>query len=234
MVNYQAEATMDEIKVLVFDLDDTLYPEITFVQSGFHAVSTFLEKTYGLPKEDIYELCLQVLEEKGRGSIFDTVLEQYGLKSKALIQKCLSEYRKHKPTLTLYEDAERFLNSFKDLPLYIVTDGNLVVQHNKIEALSLQKYMKKIFLTRRFGTSYEKPSPYCFQKIQVSEQVSPYEVVYVGDNPNKDFVGIKPLGFRTIRLLRGGFQDVRLGSEYEAELEIKSFEELFNILKRFK
>ena len=33
--------------ILIFDLDDTLDPEITYVQSGFHAVANALRKLYG-------------------------------------------------------------------------------------------------------------------------------------------------------------------------------------------
>lgn len=88
----------------------------------------------------------------------------------------------------------------KNIPLYIVTDGNKIVQNNKIEALNLRKHIKKDFITHRFGKKHSKPSTYCFEKIRKLENVNPEDIVYIGDNPNKDFVNIKELGFRTIRI----------------------------------
>ena len=34
--------------ILVFDLDDTLYPEISYVKSGLREVSIFLNKNFNL------------------------------------------------------------------------------------------------------------------------------------------------------------------------------------------
>ena len=36
----------DLIKVIIFDLDDTLYLERTFVESGFKAVAEYIEKKF--------------------------------------------------------------------------------------------------------------------------------------------------------------------------------------------
>ena len=39
--------------ILVFDLDDTLYDEITFVYSGFSAVSKYLSLQFNLNEKKI-------------------------------------------------------------------------------------------------------------------------------------------------------------------------------------
>ena len=38
------------IKAALFDLDDTLYPERSYVESGFRVVSDFLAKRFGLDR----------------------------------------------------------------------------------------------------------------------------------------------------------------------------------------
>ena len=38
-----------EQSILVFDLDDTLYPELSYVHSGFRAVAAFLGPVLGVP-----------------------------------------------------------------------------------------------------------------------------------------------------------------------------------------
>ena len=55
--------------VLVFDLDDTLYDELTYVHSGFRAVSSFLEAEYNLPAEASFPWMMERLAG-GRGDSF--------------------------------------------------------------------------------------------------------------------------------------------------------------------
>ncbi|MFA5822196.1 MAG: HAD family hydrolase [Thermodesulfovibrionales bacterium] len=211
--------------ILVFDLDDTLYEEMSFVESGFRAVTEFLAAIYKIPKNDLFELMMLNLEN-GRGKIFDELLTNYGIFSKKLVGACISVYRYHRPNIKLYQDAIDCIERFKSLPKYIVTDGNKIVQENKINALNLNNKIKRYFITHRFGIKNAKPSPYCFNLICKIEKVQPSEVVFIGDNPTKDFVGIKPIGFKTIRLLRGNFKVIRLDPSFEADFEINSFTEL--------
>jgi putative hydrolase of the HAD superfamily len=210
--------------VLVFDLDDTLYDELTYVASGFRAVAFFLEERQGWPTKDSYAYLQQRLDA-GRGHIFDDCLRHFGGYSRKSVRDCLSIYRKHQPDIKLYPDAADCLRRFSCHPIYIVTDGNKIVQQKKLEALGLYRRVS-CYITHRFGLINEKPSTYCFQHICRREKVSPAEIAYFGDNPRKDFVGIKPVGFRTVRLLRGQHKDVVMSSEYEADYQIETFDEL--------
>jgi putative hydrolase of the HAD superfamily len=211
--------------VLVFDLDDTLYEELTFVKSGFNAVAVYLCREFNLPQRMVYNKLVEKLNG-GRGAIFDDVLKGYGILSKKLVRKCVSVYRLHQPKIKLFPDAVACLARFKKYPLYIVTDGNKLVQENKIKALAVDTTVKKSFITHRFGVKHAKPSAYAFEKICQLENVKPSEVVYIADNPAKDFVGIKPLGFKTIRLMRGNYKSHRPGGKFEADVEIHSLNEL--------
>ena len=212
--------------VLVFDLDDTLYDEITYVKSGFKAVAVFLEQKFGINSVESYQFMLNDLAKNGRGKIFNNILQKHNLDSKANITKCLTIYRTHFPNISLSPDAVSCLNRFSNWHKYIVTDGNKVVQHNKIEALGLYSKFKKCFITHRHGKKHSKPSPYCFLKICEMEKVHPKEVVYIGDNPKKDFINIKPLGFNTIRILKGEYQNLEVSEEYDGAYKIKSLDEL--------
>lgn len=211
--------------ILVFDLDDTLYEELTFVKSGFRAVAVYLNEHYSIPVQTGFEFMLRKLSS-GRGRIFDDLLIAHGIFKKALVRKCVSIYRLHQPELKLYPEADACLERFRDYPLYIVTDGNKVVQNNKIKALGLDKRVKFAYITHRYGIKNAKPSPYCFLKICERERVTPKEVVYIADNPYKDFLGIKPLGFKTIRVLTGQYREVKISEQYEATISITSLTEL--------
>ena len=58
------------------------------------------------------------------------------------------------------------------------------------------------------------------------ENVSPHQLVYIGDNPMKDFVNLKKEGFKTVRVLTGFYKNLRLESEFEADNLINSLDEI--------
>jgi putative hydrolase of the HAD superfamily len=211
--------------VFVFDLDDTLYNEITFVQSGFRAVAKFLSQTNAVREKDSYLFMMEHLKD-GRGRIFDDTLSNFGILSKKAVLQCVNVYRSHVPNIELYEDAIQCLERLKAFSVYIVTDGNKLVQKNKLLSLGLYNTVKFCFITHRYGVKNAKPSPHCFLKICQREKVAPQEILYIGDNPHKDFVGIKALGFKTVRIMRGSFKDVVKPSEFEAHYQIQSLDEL--------
>ena len=212
--------------ILVFDLDDTLYPELTYVYSGFKAVAKLLESEYNIPVADSMTIMLDELEKNGRGNVFNRVLDQYNICSKKNVLKCMKAYRFHTPVIKLHEDARIVLEQNAGKSKYLVTDGNKVVQTKKVEALQLYSVFKKVFVTHNYGVNKAKPNPYCFLKICDLERTNAENVVYIGDNPKKDFVSIKKLGFKTVRVKRGMFKDLVLSPEYEADLCVEDLREI--------
>ena len=211
--------------IIVFDLDEVLYDEKTYVISGFRTVSEFLEKDEAIPKKIIFEYLKRRLKNC-RERIFNDLLDNFRIYSQKNLKKCISVYRTHTPKIKLYSDAKDCLKRLKNYPLYIVTDGNKIVQKNKIKALNLENHIKKIILTSNYGLRNSKPSTFCFQKICDMEKTSPTNLVYIGDDPHKDFVGLKREGFKTIRLFKGRFKNERLSKEFEADYKIKSLKEI--------
>jgi putative hydrolase of the HAD superfamily len=226
------------VKVVIFDMDDTLYDEASFVLSGLRAVADFMSQQWGIPERGALMSMQQTLARDGREAIFDATLKQYGHFSRKAVSQCLNRYRTHAPEIRLYPDARRALKRLRCYSLYVVTDGNPRVQRNKARALNLPLAVKQIIATWHHGRSHGKPSPHLLNRIAKREGALPHEVVYVGDDPNKDFVGIKPLGFRTIRIMRGRFQALRLQPAYEADRRIATLdevtEELFKRLETTK
>lgn len=211
--------------IIVFDLDDTLYKEEDFVNSGFRSISIYLEQMYNIPPNGCFSFLIWRLYQ-GRGTIFDDLLKQFGIYSRKRVRECVSVYRNHKPDIYLNPEAESCLKAFEAFTIYIVTDGNKLVQKNKVIALGLENRVKSILITHRYGLKHAKPSPYCFFRICELENVTPDRVLYVGDNPNKDFVGIKPFGFKTIRVLQGAYQYLQKEKDFEAEVQIDSLARL--------
>jgi putative hydrolase of the HAD superfamily len=217
--------------VLIFDLDDTLYSEIEFVKSGFFAVANDLYYLYNIPVLDSYNLMLKVLEEKGRGSVFNDILKFYGKFSKSNVNQCIKVYRHHKPNIILNPEAHSVLSYFSG-DKYLVTDGHKIVQENKVNALKVSSYFKHIYITHRYGIINSKPSVYCFDLIRKRENCDWTDMCYIGDNPSKDFVNLKPLGARTIRIRTGIYDSIDIAEHLEAEYVISSLNEIktFNFL----
>lgn len=214
--------------IVVFDLDDTLYPEISYVKSGFKAVATFLSQKFNLNSDEVFRKFITVLERMGRGRVFDEVLLIYNIYSKSLVRKCVKVYRTHGPEIKLDQSSEELIYGLKkkDIPIYLITDGNKVVQDKKVKALGLYEMFNKVYITHRYGLDKAKPSPYCFLKVAKRESVSPEEVIYIGDNPNKDFIGIKQFGFKTIRINQGMFKDYYIDKQHEADIKVENIGEI--------
>jgi len=213
--------------VLVFDLDDTLYDELSYVRSGLSFVAEQVSAEAPVSKRAAFRMLWgQALGH--RSGVFDAVLSELGICTRERVRRYLSAYRLHQPRLKLWPEARRCLQRFRREALYIVTDGNRNVQERKLRALGLYEHpdIRRCYLTARFGHARSKPSPYCFQKIAAREKVGPCQVLYIADNPHKDFVGIKPLGFRTLRVRTGQYRALQMPERFEAEATIESLDEL--------
>ena len=167
--------------IIVLDLDDTLYDELSFVKSGFKAVALWLYNKFSFLPEETFSVMLQDLFQNGRGQIFDSLLKKYGVYTKQNVKECIRIYRKHKPDIKLYPEAEDFLERFKKYPIYVVTDGNKNVQKNKIISLGLDKKVKFCYLTHCYGIRNAKPSPYWFNYLMNKYNLKPEECISVGD-----------------------------------------------------
>tara|TARA_B100000686_G_C16634703_1_gene886639 strand:- start:74 stop:733 length:660 start_codon:yes stop_codon:yes gene_type:complete len=219
------------MKVLIFDLDDTIYNEIEYVKSGFFIVAKYLAKITTYDKKYIFNKLISIEKKYGRGKVFDIFLKNESCKKKYLIiKKCIKIYRNHKPRIKIYNDVRHFLEQNKKKSLYIISDGNVMVQKKKVNSLKIKKYFKKIYLTRNYGIRNEKPSLFCFNKIKKRENCNYRQMVYFGDNPLKDFKKIKKKRILTIRLMRGNHKNVNVSRVFDAEFKIKNFYSLKKII----
>lgn len=206
--------------ILIFDLDDTLYDEATFVAGGLAAVAEHGETTWGLNSATSLAVLHNVLAEEGRGRVFDRWLEGHGRWSRNRVAACIRIYRNHHPRISLFPAARRILDRFQSDPLYLVTDGHKIVQRNKVDALSLWPVFRRVFITHRFGIRNTKPATLCFEHIHDTEGCDWGDMVYIGDDPEKDFVGLSPLGVLTVRVLTGRHAKIVARPGYEAAITI--------------
>lgn len=181
-----------KIKGVVFDLDDTLYSEKDYVKSGFKAVSDYLGGGY--------EKKLWRHFEDGKSAL-DELLKE--LKQENLKKDVLEVYRSHKPNICLYPDVTELLADLRKrgVKIGVITDGRANGQRNKIEVLGLSRLVDDIIITDELGgEQFRKPCDISFRIIQNRWKIPYGQLVYIGDNPVKDFQAPKQLGMQWIWL----------------------------------
>lgn len=192
------------ISVIIFDLDDTLYPEREFQLSGFRAVDRWLASSQNI--NGFYNHAAKQFEQGTRRNVFDRALNQMRVTyNRALIDRMVDEFRRHQPIIELYEDAEWALQQVGNMGYRsgLITDGHARTQANKIKALGLETRLDLIIATDELGSEHWKPHPLAFQMVMQRFGCQPDECVYIGDNPSKDFIAAKELGWSTVRVRRG-------------------------------
>lgn len=220
------------IKGIFFDLDYTLFDEREYVFSAFKEVAEYLAKEYQLEAETIEAKFKGSFLKKGRGHNFDGVIEKYQI-SRGIISTMVKIYRNHQPKkLVLYPDAMELLEKIQGkYHLGIITDGQQEVQRSKVQALQLERWFSKILITDEQGQEYWKPHHYSYQQLISTFQLKPNETIYIGDNPEKDFVTARKMGMWTVRLIRhGDWKDLRLSPEYEADFEVTNLLEILDLI----
>jgi putative hydrolase of the HAD superfamily len=215
------------MKIIILDLDDTIYDFKTFYYQAFINISLFLSSKSNVKQQIILKNKLS-LYKKNSLNVIDEILKKLELK-KIYKKKCISIYRYSKKKISTYNDAEKFLISNTSVK-YLVTDGNKKVQKKKIITLKIKKYFKKIYITNQYGLKYNKPSLYCFSKIKKIEKCDFTDMYYIADNPLKDFINLKKVKIKTIRLMRGTYKNLKISKKYDADHKIKNFIELANFL----
>ena len=192
----ELERYLNGIKVLIFDLDDTLYDEIDYVKSGFLCVAQVLQNVDNV-SERLYELFKQ-----GERPI-DKLLEEEGIVSEEIKTKCLKSYRTQVPNIALSDDVRDLLDLLKKsgYRLGVITDGRVEGQKAKIKALGLDHFIEKIIITDELGgIEYRKPNPKAFEMMRDYFDVRFEEMCYIGDNITKDFIAPDMLGMKSIFL----------------------------------
>lgn len=220
------------IKTVVFDLDDTLYAEHQFVHSGFRTVDRWLFAETGV--SGFFTSAINIFNGGMRGNIFDLALAGLGIQPGCdLIARLVNVYREHKPEITLYDDARWALGYFNQSKnLGMITDGHLITQQNKVAALNIASFFDVIVYTDELGRENWKPSALPYRKIMDSLNCCGDECVYIADNPVKDFITAKKLGWKTIQISRGygEYSHVCPDEEHQAETTIVSLVELETLL----
>jgi len=231
--DHSNDVDFGDVKLIVFDMDDTLYPEREFVFSAYKVVSEYVLSKFNVFIEDELK---RRFSEGQRGDLFSVVLNDLGVDfTEVDIKELVNIYRSHRPRISPYADTI-LISKIKSAgyKIGLITDGWSSVQKNKWEALGLQENFDYVVFTDDFGVEYWKPSHKPFSHICESAGVSFNQALYIADNPSKDFKAPNELGMKSIRIKRFGGENIssRYKSDiYRAQAEVASLVEVLDLLK---
>ncbi len=185
---------LENIDVVIFDLDDTLYSEKTYVRSGYRFVAKIFPEIHDM-EQKLWSAFLN--HEKA----FDSVLQKEGYLTEGHLKKCVDEYRNHDPDIRLYEGVRDLLITLRHdgKKLGMITDGRPEGQRQKIKSLQLEQLFDYIIITDELGgEDFRKPNPKSFSVMRDFFQTEYHKMVYIGDNCKKDFQAPIALGMESI------------------------------------
>jgi putative hydrolase of the HAD superfamily len=195
------------LRAVLFDLDDTLFDQSTWLAGAWDAVvAAAAPRVEGRALlAALHDVCA---EGSDRGAIIDRALARVGHEDVA-VAPLLARFRAHAPArLTPYPgivDALETLHA--QVAVGLVSDGDPTIQRNKLRALGLEIHFDIVVFSDELGRAHRKPSPVPLLAALLGLGVDPRDAVFVGDRPDKDVQAAAATGMRAIRVRTGEYAD---------------------------
>jgi putative hydrolase of the HAD superfamily len=198
---------MSDVRCVLFDLDETLYPERRFLLSGCRAVAVALESVRGVPRRESFAFMQHWIRRHGRERVLQALCRHYVL-PRTWVEDMVDIIRRHSPDICLPAASVQVLESLRaaGLRLGIVTNGVPDVQRRKVAALRVAPLVDGVIYAEDHAPG-GKPHPAVFARALLRLQVSAAATVFVGDHPVKDVGGAAAAGLQTVWLTRRPLRD---------------------------
>lgn len=221
------------IKAVIFDLDDTLIAERQYIESGYRHVAKRLHNTVDKNEHTLYQMLIRLLEESPK-NVFNRLFDKLGFTyTQDNIIELVTEYRNHLPSIAFFDDVLPCLELLKTkgIKTGIITDGYANAQHQKLKAVRADSLFDNIIITDELGRDYWKPHPKAFEMMKKKLNIAFEEMIYVGDNPEKDFYISIIHPIKTVRIYRDGvYQAKEYYDDIKEEHAIDDLKELNSII----
>jgi putative hydrolase of the HAD superfamily len=211
-------------QAVVFDLDDTLYPERRFALSGFAAVSLEVERTYGVAAREAFAVLRRALAIGRRDRALQRLCMEFSLPFRA-IEELRDVIRTHDPRLRLPKTTRSVLEALR--PVWrtgVLTNGRPETQARKVEALGLGDLVDRIVYASEVGPG--KPDHSAFRAVLAALGCDPADSVFVGDDSWYDMFGARAVGMKTIRIRRGATAAAAFAGPRDADYVAESLAEV--------
>ncbi|WP_426623188.1 HAD family hydrolase [Leifsonia sp. McL0607] len=213
---------MTSIRVVLFDLDDTLFAHRAAVSAGIQRYAAQLGEPYGTMEAVDLVALWHDLEEQHYHSYLAGRLDFEGQRQArardfaarhgvmlgdAEASAWFSDYFEHYiAAWSLHHDALRCLDALQaaipGVRFGLITNGDLAFQRRKVEAVGLDARIEHLIASGEVGIA--KPDARIFQEACSEFDVRPEQAVYVGDRLRTDAIGAAHAGLTGVWLNRGG------------------------------
>ncbi len=229
---------MEIIKVIFFDLDDTLYPYWECHAKALHESYTYwneitgdsfeeFEKKYSKARERVKRFLSDTAASHSRALYFQTMVETEFKKSLAFHAAELTSryWDTFIKVIKPYPYVKEFLKNRAEegIKLGIITNMSAEIQLRKLHALQIDGFFEIMVTSEEVGK--EKPHPHIFLHALNRLKVPPQKTIMVGDSYNAD---IEPASFLEMRPI---LFDPRQSHKGPKCTKVSSFEELEKLFK---
>lgn len=224
---------LSSLDCILFDLDDTLYPQIEFNLGCLKESAEFIADLVQESPEGVYGILKRIILSQGieYRKIFDDFFDEIGFNGMPYIKDILKIYWDARPHISLFSGSEKVLQLLNEkCPLAMITDGYVPVQQYKIDELGIKNYFKKIYITDSYGVEHRKPSRYVFDIFLKETGFLAENCIYIGNDPRRDFLPAREVGMHTIRIRQGSFSRIFLDAEHESDVTIDRISQIMELL----
>ena len=209
------------IQAIIFDLDNTLLDFIKMKQFAVKAAITAMnEAGLNVDEEKAYQDIIDLYVDKGweNQQVFDDYLNQtIGEVSNKILAAGIVAYRRaREAALLVYPNVNKTLIELikMGIKLAVVSDAPSREAWMRLYYLNLHHLFDPVLTYD--DTGVRKPSPKPFQMALDYLKVKPEEALMVGDWPERDVVGAKQIGMKTIFARYGDtFGTIDSGADWE-------------------
>lgn len=181
------EINWDEIDIVGFDLDGTLYDEFEFIVQAYTAIGDCFKTNLTDHYSALNYMKDQWLEKgSSYNRIFEKTYDKYikenSVTKKEFIDQSINIFRALQPDLKLNNRNKRLLSHFyKNFDLFLVTDGDYFLQQKKFITLELTEYFKieNTIFTGKLGKDFYKPNTKCLSYMEL--ELDNKKILYIGD-----------------------------------------------------
>ena len=221
------------IKAIIFDLDNTLLDFVKMKQFAVKAaITAMIEAGLDVDEKKAYKDIFDLYVNKGweNQQVFDDYLNQtVGKVSNKILAAGIVSYRRaREATLLVYPNVNKTLIELikMGIQLSVVSDAPSREAWMRLYYLNLHHVFDPVLTFD--DTGVRKPSAKPFEMALDILQSSPDEVLMIGDWPERDVVGAKQIGMKTIFARYGDtFGTVDSGADWD----VNDIYDLVNIVK---
>jgi len=221
------------IKGIIFDLDNTLLDFMKMKEESIcAAIDAMIEAGLTLSREEAKQRIYAIYDSQGIEfqEVFDQFLmEEFGAINYKVLSAGIVAYRRSREaTLAAYPHVTYTLIKLikLGLKLAVLSDAPGKQVWLRLSYLNIHHFFDTVVTLD--DTGHLKPSELPFRKALEMMDLKPDEVLMVGDWAERDMVGAKRLGIKTVFARYGDRFDTK---DSGADYEIDDISELLNILK---